>query len=178
MPVRIGPSIDNSARLAMAEPRQFRQLIFRSGIYIHEMMGATVPAVAYSFSSCLRLIRCFRSRFPNFSAGLFQRGLSTLRRFCYLVSCAFVASPLVCRVTVIIATTRQDEHKKNGAEHWKLGNFMFSHVSPRDYQHHCTNYFDFACTSYRSFGCVRAIVGFPKVAWANCSRFSDFKPQF
>src|ERR1700676_5698685 len=128
--IRIGTSIDNSPSFAMTYARQFHELIFRGRIHVHKMMPATVPTLSHSLSSCLRLIRCFRSRFPDFSTRFFQRRLSTFRGFRYLVACALLAGALIGgRGTVIITTTGQTEHKNQSEKHWKVGNVLFSHTA-------------------------------------------------
>ena len=95
MSVRVRTPLDNSACLAMTYSRQFRELIFRSRIYIHEMMPAAVPTFSHSFSSCLRLIRCFIGRFLDFPSRFLQRGLGTFRGFRYLVPRTLLAGALI-----------------------------------------------------------------------------------
>jgi hypothetical protein len=102
----------------MTYPRQFHELIFSSRIYIHKMMPAAVPTFSHSFSSCLRLVRCFRSSFPDLPSRLFKRGLGTFRGFRYLVPRTVVAGLLIGgRVTIPIATARQTEQKNESENH-------------------------------------------------------------
>src|ERR1700676_5697554 len=123
--IRIGTSIDNSPSFAMTYARQFHELIFRGRIHVHKMMPATVPTLSHSLSSRLRLIRCFRSRFPDFSTRFLQRRLRAFRSFRHLVPRSLVASPLIGgRVTAKVATTNQTEQNNEGENHWKFDNFV------------------------------------------------------
>src|ERR1700693_2069467 len=131
MSIRIGTPLDNSACLAMANSRQFHELTFRSRIYVHKMMPTAVPTFSHSLSSCLRLIRRFRSRFADFPSRFLQRRLRTFRGFRYFVPCPILADPLICgRVPVPVATPRQAEQKNKSENHC----LVFSHTVTRELQ--------------------------------------------
>src|ERR1700676_4346772 len=126
MSAHVRTPLNNSACLAMTYPRQLRKFIFAGRIYIHEMMPAAVPAFSHALSSCLRLIRRFRSRFPDFPSRLFQRRLGAFRSFRYLVPRSLVAGPLIgCVVTAKVATTNQTDQNNESENHWKFDNFLF-----------------------------------------------------